>query len=395
MSVPLVCDYGSGFCKVGFSGTEAPVAVFPTILGKLRHDNPLVGMEEEDWFIGEEVQRRREKLSLQYPIARATITNWDDMEKIWHHSFYQLLRTAPEQHPLMLTEPPLNTMSNKEKVSQILFETFNVPALYLANQGVLSLYASGLISGTTIESGEGVTYFVPITDGCALHQSTMKMDMAGQDITLYLLQRLSERGHSFMGTGDREYIRDMKEKCCYVALDFDKEKMEAQSPPPAQKYLLPDGREIDLGPERFFCPEVLFQADLMGRNSLGIHMTAFRCISSCSPALWKSLFGYVVLSGGTGSCSGLRSRMQRELSALVSPTISMKECVHSARLSEHMAELPSEASSPDLSLQSPCVTIPLQEAKVSACERVQGGKDKEYILSEVVTENNSTDRAPT
>nr|XP_019611211.1 PREDICTED: actin-85C-like [Rhinolophus sinicus] len=326
MSVPLVCDYGSGFCKVGFSGTDAPVAVFPTILGKLRHDNWLVGMEEEDWFIGEEVQRRREKLSLQYPIARATVTNWDDMEKIWHHSFYQLLHTAPEQHPLMLTEPPLNTMSNKEKVSEILFETFNVPALYLANQGVLSLYASGLTTGTTIESGEGMTYFVPITDGCPLHQSTMKMDMAGQDITLYLLQRLSERGHSFTGTGDREYIRDMKENCCYVALDFDKEKKEAQSPPPPQKYLLPDGREIDLGPERFFCPEVLFQADLMGRHSLGIHMTAFRSISSCSPALWKSLFGHVVLSGGTGSCAGLRSRMQRELSALVSPTIRVKVC---------------------------------------------------------------------
>ncbi|XP_074192996.1 actin-5 [Rhinolophus sinicus] len=271
MSVPLVCDYGSGFCKVGFSGTDAPMAVFPTILGKLRHDNWLVGMEEEDWFIGEEVQRRREKLSLQYPIARATVTNWDDMEKIWHHSFYQLLHTAPEQHPLMLTEPPLNTMSNKEKVSEILFETFNVPALYLANQGVLSLYASGLTTGTTIESGEGMTYFVPITDGCPLHQSTMKMDMAGQDITLYLLQRLSERGHSFTGTGDREYIRDMKEKCCYVALDFDKEEKEAQSPPPPQKYLLPDGREIDLGPERFFCPEVLFQADLMGEQWGGQH----------------------------------------------------------------------------------------------------------------------------
>lgn len=118
----------------------------------------------------------------------------------------------------------------------------------------------------------------------------------------------------------------MKEKCCYVPLDFDKEKMKTQSPPPTQKYLLPDGREIDHGPERFFCPEVLFQADLMGRHNLGIHMSAFRSISSCSPALWKSLFGHVVLSGGTGSCLGLRSRMQRELSALVSPTIHVKVC---------------------------------------------------------------------
>ncbi|XP_053755309.1 uncharacterized protein LOC109246917 [Panthera pardus] len=147
MDVPLVCDYGSGFSKVGFAGMETPLAVFPTLLGKLRHDTPLVGMGEEDWFLGDEAQHKRGELSLQYPISRATVTNWANMEKIWHHSFYQVLRVAPEQHPLMVTEPPLNTMSNKEKMSQILFETFNVPALYLANLGVLSLYASGQTSG--------------------------------------------------------------------------------------------------------------------------------------------------------------------------------------------------------------------------------------------------------
>ncbi|XP_015444158.1 actin-85C-like [Pteropus alecto] len=324
MSLPLVCDYGSGFSKVGFSGAEAPLAVFPTILGKLRHDNPLVGTEKQDWFIGDEAQNRRDRLSMLCPISRATVTSWDNMEKIWHHSFYQVLRIAPEQHPMMVTDPPLNTASNKEKVLQILFETFNVPALYLANQGVLSLYASGLTSGTTIESGEGMTYFVPIVDGFSLPQSTMQMDTAGQDLTLYLLQLLSEKGHSLISTGDREYIRDMKEKCCYVALDFDKEQAQANSPSCTQKYQLPDGREISLGPERFFCPEALFHTDLIGRNSLGIHMTAFRSISSCNPALWKVLFRHVLLSGGTGSCLGLRFRMQRELSALVSPLINVK-----------------------------------------------------------------------
>ncbi|XP_034869653.1 actin-like [Mirounga leonina] len=269
MNVPLVCDYGSGFSKVGFSGTEAPLATFPTILGKLRHDNPLVGMQEEDWFIGDEAQKKRGELNLQYPISRATITNWDNMEKIWHHSFYQALRIAPEQHPLMVTEPPLNTTSNKEKMSQILFETFNVPALYLANQGVLSLYASGQTSGTTIESGEGMTSFVPIIDGCPLHQSTIQMDMAGQDLTSYLLQLLTDSGHSLVSTGDWEYIRHVKEKCCYVALDFDKEKLKADSPSYAQKYQLPDGQEITLGQEKFLCPEGLFQADIMGEGKEG------------------------------------------------------------------------------------------------------------------------------
>ncbi|XP_053518885.1 actin [Artibeus jamaicensis] len=200
MNVPLICDYGSGFSKVGYSGMETPLAVFPTILGKLRHDGLLVGLEEKDWFLGSEAQSRLGELNLLRPICRASITNWDHMEKIWHHTFYRVLCTAPEQHPLLLTEPPSVAPSVKEKVSEILFETFNVPALYLANQGVLSLYASGLTWGTTIESGEGMTHFVPITEGCPLHQSTMKMDVAGQDITLYLMQLLSAQGSSLIGT---------------------------------------------------------------------------------------------------------------------------------------------------------------------------------------------------
>ncbi|XP_050614155.1 uncharacterized protein LOC126935959 isoform X1 [Macaca thibetana thibetana] len=323
-SVPLICDYGSGFSKVGFAGMESPMGVFPTVLGKLRHDNVLVGMEEEDWFIGEEVQKNRGKLILQYPISRATMTNWDNMEKIWHHSFYQVLHVAPEQHPVLVTEPPLNPTPSKQKVTQVLFETFNIPALYLANQGVLSLYASGQTSGLTVESGEGMTHFVPIADGCPLHLSTFQLDIAGQDLTLHLLQLLKDNGQLLLGTGDREYIRDMKEKCCYVALDFDKEKKKTDSPSHHQKYQLPDGQEITVGQESFFCPEALFQTKLIGRDAPGIHTMAVQSITSCSADLQNVLFGHTLLSGGTGSCPGLRFRMQREISELVSPTVHVK-----------------------------------------------------------------------
>ncbi|MBZ3889173.1 Actin, alpha cardiac muscle 2, partial [Sciurus carolinensis] len=339
----VICDYGSGCSKAGFAGSEAPHAVFPTVLGKLRHDplwlliaeggdrlprgltrccvfqSVLVGMEEEDWFIGEEAQNNRGMLNLQYPISRGTVTSWDNLEKIWHHSFYHVLHVAPEQHPLMVTEPPLSKISTKEKVSQILFETFGVPALYIANSGVLSLYSSGQTSGTTIESGEGMTYFVPIIDGCPLLQSTVQMDIAGQDLTSYLLQLLADSRNLLVSTADREFVRDMKEKCCYVALDFDLEKSKDSLLPCQDRFLLPDGQEITLRQEHFLCPEVLFQPNLIGRNSLGMPMTVFRCISSCNPRHWKALFSHIILSGGTGSCTGLRSRLQREIDKLVCP----------------------------------------------------------------------------
>ncbi|EPQ03336.1 Actin [Myotis brandtii] len=188
------------------------------------------------------------------------------------------------------------------------------------------LYDARVLScvGTIIESGDGMTHFVPIVEGYPLRQSTMQMEVAGQDITLYLMQLLSQKGNSLLGTGDREYIRDLKEKCCYVALDFDKEKAAAPSLTRAWRHQLPDGREIDLGQEMFLCMEALFQPDLIGRNSLGAHMTAFRSVSSCSPSQQRALFGSVLLSGGTGSSPSLRARMQRELSALVSPTTKVK-----------------------------------------------------------------------
>ncbi|XP_042331740.1 actin, clone 302-like [Sceloporus undulatus] len=307
----LVIVDSTTVCKAGFAGHDAPSVVFPSVVGRR-------GRTAKDFYVGEEAQRKRDILTLTHPIDYGYISNWDDMEKIWHHAFYQELQVAPEDYPVLLTECPVNFRSNREKMIQIMFETFSVPAFYVAIQAVLSLYASSRTTGVVALARGSHVDTVPIYEGHALLHAVLVLRTGGNDLTNYLLKMLTERGYSFTTMAKREIVKDIKEKLCYVVLDFDQEMAATASASSSleKTYELPDGKVIKLGSECFRCPEVLFQPGFVGSESCGIHETLFNTIMKCDRDLRKDMYANMVLAGGTTMFPGLAERMHTELEAL-------------------------------------------------------------------------------
>ncbi|CAK8689184.1 beta-centractin-like [Clavelina lepadiformis] len=327
---PVVIDNGSGMVKAGFAGDQVPKSYFPNFIGRPKHVRVMAGALEGDMFIGPKAQEHRGLLSIKYPMEHGIVTDWNDMERIWQYVYSKSeLQTFPEEHPVLLTEAPLNPRQNREKAAEIFFETFNVPAFFVSIQAILSLYAAGKTTGVVLDAGDGVTHAVPIYEGFSLPHSIVRNDVAGRDVTKYLQLLLRKEGFNFKTSAEKEIVKTIKEKACYVAQNASKEEgVENEK----KLYPLPDGSSIEIGPAKFRAPEVLFQPDLIGEECQGIHEVLSDSIQKCDMDLRRTLYQNIVLAGGTTLLKGFGDRILTEVKRLAPKDVKIRILATQERL---------------------------------------------------------------
>ncbi|KAK6910282.1 actin-2 [Kwoniella mangroviensis CBS 8507] len=319
---PVVIDNGSGTIKAGFAGEEQPSCYIPSFVGRPKHPRVMAGAIQDNLFIGRRAQELRGLLKIKYPMEHGVVTDWDDMERIWGWVYGEGLKALSEEHPVLLTEAPLNPRQNRDVAAQIFFETFNVPAFFTSVQAVLSLYSSGRTTGIVLDSGDGVTHAVPVFEGFSMPHAIRRIDIAGRDMTDHLQLLLRKSGYYLHTSAEKEVVRTIKEKTCYLAINPAKEEKDQSGA--WEEFRLPDGKVIQLGVERFLAPEILFNPELIGQEYPGVHQVIVDSINRTDLDLRKSLFSNIVLSGGSTLCTGFGDRLLNEVKKLALKDVKLK-----------------------------------------------------------------------
>lgn len=349
----VVMDNGTGLTKLGFAGNDSPSFVFPTAIatssasakstkssGKTSFLSSKRGLEDLDFFIGDEALSAANgpNYNLSYPIKHGQIEDWDHMERFWENSIFKYLRCEPEDHYFLMTEPPLNPPENRESTAEIMFESFNCAGLYIAVQAVLALAASWTsskvqdrsLTGTVIDSGDGVTHVIPVADGYVIGTAIKNIPLAGRDITLFIQQLLRDRGEPDTSLQTAEKI---KQQFCYVCPDIVKEFSKFDQYPQEKfaQYVVEytdknKTNVVDVGYERFLAPEIFFNPEITSSDYLTPLPTVVDQVIQASPIdVRKRLYKNIVLSGGSTMFKDFGRRLQRDLKELVNERIALSE----------------------------------------------------------------------
>mmetsp|Transcript_15547 Transcript_15547/g.24165 ORF Transcript_15547/g.24165 Transcript_15547/m.24165 type:complete len:391 (+) Transcript_15547:69-1241(+) len=320
LNQPIVIDNGTSSIKAGFAGGSKPKVVVGTKVGRVKHQRIMPGgaLEEDEatggLFVGKKLDEHRGAFYLDYPMENGCVVDtpecWMGMERLWEHVYgKENLNAKVDEHPVLITEAPLNPRRNREHIAEIFFETFRAPAVFFAPQAVLSLYASGRTTGVAIDVGEGLTHVVPVYEGFALPHSIVRSDIGGRDVSNHLQLLLRRSGLTFRTSAEADMVKTMKEEVCYVSSEPNQEE---GGPTPAQ-YQLPDGQVVTLGSERHRAPEVLFSPNMIGSEEIGVTEALLNSVMKSDLDFRSTLFEQVVLAGGSTLLPGFGDRFLHDI----------------------------------------------------------------------------------
>ncbi|KAI9232341.1 MAG: actin 7 [Podila humilis] len=247
---------------------------------------------------------------------------WDNHERFMHNAFYNHLKVAPDEHPILVTEPMFCLQRNRYTLTQIMFETFMTPALYLGLKPMLALMATGATTGLVVESGESATNVVPVYRGHATLGS-LPCSITGCDLTTTIRERFKEPLDNLMKqipqhSEHATTARKIKEQICYVSENYRRDLQQAWEAESSisHTYLLPDGNPLHVGFSSFQVPEAMFQPSILGRVDRGIHELVADAIVASEPSIQDELISNIVLTGGNTKIRGFENRLRKELEFL-------------------------------------------------------------------------------
>jgi actin-related protein 3 len=331
----VVIDNGTGYTKIGYAGNNEPSFIFPSTIAvsKAAAGMAAKGVEDMDFYIGEEALQYSKSYELGYPVRHGQIDNWTMMEQCWEQTIFKYLRAEPEDHYFLLTEPPLNAPENREYLAEIFFETFNVPGLYIAVQAVLALAASWTskhvqertLTGTVIDSGDGVTHVIPVAEGYVIGSCIKHIPLAGRDITGFVQDFLRDRGEKIPPAESLEVAKRVKELYSYVCPDIAKEfaKYDAEPDKWFKKYdaveqVTQKPYSVDVGYERFLAPEIFFNPEIFSSDFITpLPVLVDDTIQNCPIDTRRGLYKNIVLSGGSTMFKDFARRLQRDVKRFV------------------------------------------------------------------------------
>jgi actin-related protein 3 len=343
----VVIDNGTGYTKMGFAGNTEPQYIIPTVIatqegkGSQKAATQKKGVEDLDFHIGDDALSVARTYDVFYPVKHGQIENWTHMEYFWEHCIFKYLRCEPEDHFFLLTEPPLNAPENREYTAEIMFETFNVPGLYIAVQAVLALAASWTsksvkertLTGTVIDSGDGVTHVIPVAEGYVIGSSIKHIPLAGRDITAFVQQLMRERNEPIPPEHSMEVAKRVKEQYSYVCPDIVKEYAKYDSEPSKwiRQYegihsVTKKPFTCDVGYERFLGPEIFFNPEIFSSDFLTpLPKVVDDTIQTCPIDVRRGLYKNIVLSGGSTMFKDFGKRLARDIKRSVDYRIKRSE----------------------------------------------------------------------